>query len=187
MKYSEDTDDRRKANIDYVNQRWTQLYGWEKETGTEGIKYLFLVNSGAAVAVLAFHGSVEAVRAMVWPKVMLGLFVFGLILIGFLHLFRYFSAYRLFANWRGLVNEYFTDAKDWNTTVAEDIKKSARFRSIDWIAYASFACFIAGAGVGMLNFSSLNGESNVRKEAVTAPAKTGSTGKASDPTSGTTH
>lgn len=31
MKYSDDTDEHRKANIDYVNQRWKQLYGLEME------------------------------------------------------------------------------------------------------------------------------------------------------------
>lgn len=55
MKYSDDTAEHRKANIDYVNQRWKQLYGLEMDFSSEGIKYMLLVNAGAAVAVLAFH------------------------------------------------------------------------------------------------------------------------------------
>lgn len=176
MKYSDDTDERRKANIDYVNQRWTQLYELSREAVTDGIKYLFLVNAGAAVAVLAFFGSVPAVRDMVWPKIMLFFFVVGLILIGVLHIITNVRMSYLFNHWRNLVNDYFTDQKDWNEIVFADNEKSGRFKLTGFTAYASFACFVTGAIIGMVNFSSLNsGESNVRKETVTAPAKTGST------------
>lgn len=181
VKYSDDTNERRKANIDYVSQRWSQLYGLERETAADGIKYLFLVNSGAAVAVLAFHGSVPSVREMVWPKVMLGLFVIGLILIGFLHIMRYVGMTDLFRNWRDLVNEYFSDSKGWQEVVEADNKKAGGFRFSDWVAYASFACFVIGAGVGMFNFSSLNsGDSNVRKETITQPSSVSKTGQPSD-------
>lgn len=66
MKYSDDSEEHRKANIGYANERWRQLYGLQNDWGTEGIKYLFLVNSGAAVAMLAFLGSVVEARKWWW-------------------------------------------------------------------------------------------------------------------------
>lgn len=171
MKYSEDTDEHRKANIDYVNQRWKQLYGLEMEFGSEAIKYLLLVNSGAAVAVLAFHGSVAAVRDMLWPKVMLGFFVTGVILIGFVHIAKFKRINALFKNWQSSVNDYFTDKRGWLDIVNDDIAKAKKFAGAEYLAYASFACFIVGASIGMFNFSTLtSGENHVGKEALTTPA-----------------
>lgn len=171
MKYSDDTDEHRKANIDYVNQRWKQLYGLEMDFSSEGIKYLLLVNSGAAVAVLAFHGSVARVRDMVWPKVMLGFFVIGVILVGLLHIARYIGVNSLFSNWKNLVNEYFTDTQDWSDVVNDDVVKSRKFYWVAYLGYASFVCFVIGAAIGMFNFSTLtSGESHVGKEAITATA-----------------
>lgn len=171
MKYSDDTDEHRKANIDYVNQRWKQLYGLEMEFSSEGIKYLLLVNSGAAVAVLAFHGSVAAVRDMLWPKVMLGFFVFGVIIIGLLHIARYRGVNLLFRNWQSLVNEYFTDVMDWLDVVNDDAAKAKKNYWVVYLAYASFTCFVIGAAIGMFNFSTLTGgENHVGKEALTTPA-----------------
>ena len=171
MKYSDDTDEHRKANIEYVNERWKQLYGLEMEFSSEGIKYLLLVNSGAAVAVLAFHGSVAAVRDMGWPKVMLGFFVMGVILIGVLHIARFRGVHALFANWQSSVTEYFTEARDWLDIVEEDVARARKTLWVAYLAYASFTCFVIGAGIGMFNFSTLtSGDNHVGKEAITTPA-----------------
>ena len=181
MKYSDDTDEHRKANIGYVNQRWKQLYGLEMEFSSEGIKYLLLVNSGAAVAVLAFHGSVAAVRDLLWPKVMLGFFVFGVILIGLLHIARYRGVTLLFRNWQSSVNEYFTDIRDWSDIVGDDAAKARKNYWVVYLAYASFICFVIGAAIGMFNFSTLtSGESHVGKEAITTPATSTKTTNAAE-------
>lgn len=177
MKYSEDTDEHRKANIDYVNKRWEQLYGLGMDFSSEGIKYLLLVNSGAAVAVLAFHGSVAAVRDMVWPKVMLGFFVMGVIFVGLLHIARYIGISSLFKNWRNSINGYFTDVRDWSDVINDDVDRSKKFDKVVYLAYASFACFVFGAVIGMFSFSNLtSGKNHVGKEAIaTTAAKTNDT------------
>jgi len=165
MKYSDDTEDHRKANIGYANERWHQLYGLQNDWGTEGIKYLFLVNSGATVAMLAFLGSVPEVRKLGWPIGMLGFFAFGVVLIGVLHSLRHFHILQLFRKWRESVNEYYTDQKDWSEVINADVARSARF---DWalvVAYVSFSCFIIGIIIGVCNFSTLTiGENHVKKE-----------------------
>lgn len=165
MKYSDDSEEHRRANIGYANERWRQLYGLQNEWGTEGIKYLLFVNAGAAVAVLAFLGSVASARDMLWPKTMLGFFAVGIVLIGLLHATRYHRVENLFKQWRTLVNEYYTDQKGWGEINKADDASSAKF---DWallMAYVSFTCFIIGILIGMFNFSTLtSGENHGRKE-----------------------
>ena len=97
--------------------------------GAEGIKFLFLVNAGAAVALLAFIGSVANARDLSWPKVSLGFFALGIVLIGLLHVLRYFRISKLFKKWRESVNEYYTEQKDWDQIIDEDKQVSERF---DW-------------------------------------------------------
>lgn len=175
MKFSDDSPEHREANIGYANERWRQLYNVQSDWATEGIKYLMLVNSGGAVAMLAFLGSVEKARDLAWPKVTLGFFAMGIVLIGFLHVLRHYRILQLFKKWRESVNEYFTDQKDWSQIIKEDEKRTSQF---DWalqLAYISFACFISGIVVGIFNFSDLtSGENHGRKEtnaaASTAPA-----------------
>lgn len=165
MKYSDDSEDHRKANIGYASERWRQLYEIQNDWGTEGIKYLFLVNSGAAVALLAFLGSVANARDLNWPKVSLGFFASGIVLIGLLHVLRHYHISTLFKTWRESVNEYYTEQKDWSQIIAEDKIMSERFDWALWMAYLSFACFITGIIIGMFNFSDLtSGEENGNKE-----------------------
>lgn len=183
MKYSDDTDDNRKANIDYVTKRWEQLYRLDLDFGSEGIKYLLFVNAGAAVAVLAFHGSVAAVRDMVWPKVMLGFFVFGVIFVGFLHIARHKIIHSVFKSWQSAVNDYYTDRRGWLDILNNDVDKARKFSRTEYLAYVSFACFVAGASIGMFNFSNLtSGENHVGKEAITTTETSTKTIDSASPT-----
>lgn len=165
MKYSEDTDEHRKANIAYIDERWKQLCGLEVEWAAEGIKYLLLVNAGAAVAVLTFHGSVAAVRDMLWPKVMLGFFVSGVVLVGVVHICRHRRVAGLFKEWQKGVTDYFKDVKDWGDLINEDNARVQKTNLALQSAYLSFACFVIGVSIGMFNFTTLtSGENNGRKE-----------------------
>jgi hypothetical protein len=168
MKYSEDTDAHRKANIDYVNQRWKQLHGLEVTFGSEGIRFLFLVNAGAALAVLAFHKSFAAGGEMLWPTVMLGLFVFGVIIIGLLYFARFLGADSVFRRWRNLVIGYFTDAINWSEIVNDDIANSQKLPWAVYLAYVSFACFVIGAAIGIIIFSTQSGGA-IPVEKIAAP------------------
>lgn len=165
MKYSEDSEEHRKANIGYANERWHQLYDVQNDWSSEGVKYLFLVNAGASVAMLAFLGSVAKARDLSWPKVTLGFFALGIVLIGVMHILRHLHITRLFKKWRESINEYYTEKKGWGQVINEDIKRTERFDWALWAAYLSFACFILGIIIGMCNFSDLtSGEENGRKE-----------------------
>ena len=165
MKYSDDSKEHREANIGYANERWRQLYAVQSDWAADGIKYLMLVNSGGAVAMLAFLGSVAKARDLVWPKATLGFFALGIVLIGFLHVLRHYHISQLFKKWRESVNDYFTDKKDWNQIIEEDVIRSSKF---DWallLAYISFGCFITGIVIGIFNFADLtSGEDHGNKE-----------------------
>lgn len=155
MKYSDDSEEHQKANIGYANERWRQLYEVKNDWGTEGIKYLLFVNSGAAVAMLAFIGSVGEARKLSWPIAMLAFFTMGMMMIGILHVLRYSHVSKIFKKWRESVIEYYTDQKGWSEIVDADVARSARFDWALFMAYASFACFSVGISIGLLNFSTL--------------------------------
>jgi hypothetical protein len=165
MKYSDDSKEHRETNIGYTNERWRQLYSVQSDWATEGIKYLMLVNSGGAVAMLAFLGSVAKARDLSWPKATFGFFALGIVLIGFLHVLRHYHISQLFKKWRESVNEYFTDQKAWNKILEEDLKRSSKY---DWallLAYISFGCFITGIAIGIFNFTDLtSGDDHGNKE-----------------------
>ncbi len=170
MKFSEDTDEHRKSNIDYVNQRWKQLHGLEVQFGSEGIRYLFLANAGATIAVLAFHGAFSTGGSVLWPKLMLAFFVTGMILTGVLYFARFLGADALFKHWQDLVIAYFNDANKWSDVVNEDIAKSRKISWVVYLAYASFACFVVGAVMGVLTFSRQpSTENQIEKVTVISP------------------
>ena len=161
MKYSGLSEETKKTNHNYIVERWKQLYGLETEWAAEGIKYLLLVNAGATIAMLAFHGSVEAIRYMLWPKVMLGFFVFGVILVGFLHIYREAGVASLFQEWQNATTQYYDDTKDFTNLVNEDTARSSAPKlglTLHLLGYLSFACFVIGILIGMCNFYTLTSE-----------------------------
>ena len=118
-------------------------------------------------------------RREIWAglKGMLGFFFLGDYQLGFVIFCEVERCYLFFRNWQSLVNEYFTDARDWLDIVNDDGAKSKKTYWVVYLAYVSFACFVIGAAIGMFNFSTLNsGENHVGKEAITpAAAKTNDT------------
>ena len=58
MKFSETPKELRDERVEHINTRWGQLYELEKESGHTALSYLFITNSGGAVATLAFIGTI---------------------------------------------------------------------------------------------------------------------------------
>lgn len=155
MKLSEASEEQREGHLAYVDKRWAQLSDLELSWSADAIKYLMFVNSGATVAVLTFLGTIESVRPLLWPKVMLGLFVVGVVIIGIFHAVRYHRIERIYRNWREGVDQYYGDKLDWETMISKDENLSRRYPLAVTLAYLSFGCFIAGVIVGLCNFPSL--------------------------------
>ena len=57
--YSKFDQDKKDILNIYINRRWEQLYGLEKEWGERTLKFLFLTNSGGAIATLSFIGAAK--------------------------------------------------------------------------------------------------------------------------------
>lgn len=156
MKLSETPEEQREGHLAYVDQRWTQLSDLELSWSTDAIKYLMLVNSGATIAVLTFFGAIETVRPLLWPKVMLGFFVVGVVIIGIFHAVRYHRIDRIYRSWREGVDQFYSDKLDWEKMISDDENLSRRFPLGVTLAYLAFGCFLGGVIVGLCNFSSLS-------------------------------
>lgn len=157
MKLSETPIKQREGHIAYVNKRWSQLSELELSWGADAVKYLLFVNSGAAVTVLTFIGTSEQIRALFWPKAMLGCFVLGVVFLGFYQAIRYHRIANIYKEWRAGVDHYFNDRVDWHALIADDNKRSfsGSLTIQILLAYVSFTCFLLGVAIGMFNFMNL--------------------------------
>ena len=115
------------------------------------LQYLFLTNSGGAVAILSFMGASDTVRSMSGPKWALAFFLLGLILLGVLSAYQLYRASMLSQKWRSDSADFLTKQITWQYLVNEDQKRSKIVTT--WIGhtlgFASFGCFCVGAVIGV--------------------------------------
>jgi hypothetical protein len=134
-------------NLDHINRRWGQLYNLSTEWANRCINYLFLANSGGAIAMLGFIGA----RPHVHPLVVWGLalMLVGLVLVGILTAHTFHQMQGLFQAWRKDVKEYFVNRIAYEKLL-EDDETRAREKIIDYVlGYSSFCCFILGIALGI--------------------------------------
>ncbi len=114
-------------------------------------KYLLGTNGGGVIATLSFMGAIHDLRSnpIVWTT--LSLYIFGVVVCGFLIAVDYQGAKKNLTQW----------VNDWNRFLSGDIdsqdiprnlaKSSAKF---EWISptlgYLSFAAFIAGSAIALV-------------------------------------
>lgn len=139
----------RKIYIDLVNQRWGQLHALEKEWFERAIQYLFLLNSGGAIATLSFLGASKIPFASATGvKVSLGSFILGIVLVGLSVAKSYYRMAGLFRHYRKNVNLYFKDQISWEYLTDKDEKRSEARWLDHLLPWLSFGCFIIGCGLG---------------------------------------
>lgn len=131
----------------HINRRWGQLYELEKEWGERALKYLFLTNSGGAIATLSFLGAAKELTD-VGTKIALFLFVLGIVFAGV-------STARIFHHMSDLLKKYKQGAEDFYAdkitwvALSDADKERAVAGWLDYmIPYLSFFCFIMGSGAG---------------------------------------
>ena len=151
MKYQESDETLLKSNIEYIEVRWEQLSNLTLDLTNNGIKYLFLINSGASVALLAFLGSSEKIRALIWPWYALILFVGGIIFVGIINFARYHLVEHIYKNWRNDVFKYYDNKICFKTITDNDTKRSEKFSFLVLLAYFSFASFLIGVTLIAMN------------------------------------
>lgn len=146
--FSKITPELRKARIDYINQRWGQLYELEKDSAEDGIKMLFLTNAGGAVANLSFIGAIGKDQIHAFAKISLACFILGLIFVGISKAKQFHHMSRLFKKWKEGVGLYFKDEITWEKLDSQDDER-AKEDILDYaFPYAAFACFLIGCGYG---------------------------------------
>jgi hypothetical protein len=131
-----------------INNRWRQLYELEKEWGERALKYLFLTNSGGAIATLSFLGAYDGALNIVGAKFALFLFVIGVLLAGISTAITFHHMAHLLKEYKLGVNHFYGDKITWEYLIEEDEKRAqAGFWSYA-IPYASLACFVFGNMAG---------------------------------------
>lgn len=149
--FSKQDPNTRQALGVHINRRWGQLYELEKEWGERALKYLFLTNSGGAIATLGFVGAAYSSINTVWAKVALFLFVAGVFLVGISTAKTFHHMSHVFKSWKQDVEKYYEDKITWAHLQEQD-KDRAVEDFLDYaIPYASFACFIGGSMSGALS------------------------------------
>lgn len=121
----------------------------ELSFGTEAIKYLFAVNAGAVVGLLAYLGATKPSPippAFLW---MLGCFVLGVVLVGLVHAARFHGAARLLRGWKRDVREFYGDRITWAALLDRDEERVSAFPWDVALAWGAFACFLAGGTIGL--------------------------------------
>jgi hypothetical protein len=115
MKLNETETQLRAARLKYIDTRWEQLNGLEKEAGERAIKYLMLTNAGGAVAMLSYFGANEEARTLFAAKFALGFFLLGILFVGILDALILHQLDRIFKHWRQASQQYLENNLDWET------------------------------------------------------------------------
>lgn len=131
---------------EHINRRWGQLYELEKDWGERALKYLFLTNSGGAIATLSFLGAAGLING--GAKLALLLFVLGLVFTGIAIAKTFHHMSSLLKAYKQGVEDFQSDKITWIVLVDSD-KVRAVATWLDYvIPYSSFFCFIAGSAAG---------------------------------------
>jgi hypothetical protein len=153
MKYNDKNlaPELRMIRDNYMNSRWGQLHSLSKETGDSAIKYLFTVNAGGAVAVLAYLGAVSgSLPAVLSAKVSLVLFFIGLLFVGFYKAYMVHNHEGLFKHYRSLVSDYYECKIGWGALIKSDETKVGNPLAPYIFGYISFGSFIGGCISGAI-------------------------------------
>lgn len=133
-----------KARIEYVNQRWRDLYERQLDVGNRVIKYLILINSGGAVASLSLIGAMKTLDPISGARWMLALFLLGIVVTGLLMAIGGYRLGRVFRGWRNDTDSYYKDELDWEDVLKQDRDRARYFWIADALGWAAFLCFIGG-------------------------------------------
>lgn len=148
MTYQQPIDAENAKQPSVVTKRCDQLYQVAEDATARALRYLFFVNSGGAIAVLSFLGTKTEEREMLKPRIALGLFVLGLVLVGVLNTVIFHRSLSILSRWRCDVESHIRGELSWQDLLQRDHKRSVLILIEYIIAYGSFFCFIAACVLG---------------------------------------
>jgi hypothetical protein len=131
----------------HINRRWGQLYQLQKEWGERAFKYLFLTNSGGAIATLSFLGAANELTGL-GTKIALFLFVLGIVFAGISTAKTFHHMSGLLKKYKQGVEDFYADKITWTALTDNDNERAVASWLDYLIPYLSFFCFIMGSGAG---------------------------------------
>lgn len=153
VKFSETPDELKAVRKGYIDARWKQLSEADEAYGEGAIRYLLVVNVAALGAALGFLGAMPHLRALDWPRWILGMFASGIVILGLYHAVRYHRTEWLFRSWRADVGKYVSNVLDWNDLRDSDEKRTTRLGWLQIVlAYLALFAFYGGLAIAVWNF-----------------------------------
>ncbi len=151
MKYSEIKDENiRRANIQYINECWTGHRDSRLSSLNRITNYLFVLNSGALLASLAYVATKSCTTGMINS---IWMFSIGTFFISFHAAIDYYACQQFFNSYRIDVNLFYKNEIDWEVLVG---KNNQRGKS-DWymhvLCWFSGVLFLIGLFNGIYNIS----------------------------------
>jgi hypothetical protein len=137
--------ERRNKGIDH---RWKELYELETAAEKETLKFLFVTNSGGAIATLSFMGASELARTNCLAKISLILFVLGVILVGITRGIILLRLSSVFKAYRTDVSHYFAQKKGYRSVSHEDEERCKSVFLPYLVGCMSAAALILGCILG---------------------------------------
>lgn len=134
----------------YINERWSQLMILQSKYADEIIKYLFLVNSGGAIAVLSYLGTGSNMLDTFYAKMSLLSFALGIVFVGIVRAFLIHRSYNYLNAWQRDVQKYHKQEISWQELIALDDNRTKNSYWEFVFGYLSALCFIIGIVLGSI-------------------------------------
>lgn len=155
MKYNSATPDHIiKEYVKSNNERWEQLNNLILSVISDGVKFLFVINAGGCIAMLAFLGTSEELRKQQWTWSVLFVLFLGIVFVGVLNFARYHVITYLQQKWHSDVIEFYEGRVDFDELNNNDDKRVKKTSWILLFAYAAFTCFLIAGVIGYKGVSS---------------------------------
>lgn len=144
--YKDIPDAQKSAFVEIINRRLGQLNGLERDWSDKAVKYLFVTNSGGAVALLNFISGNESW----WAGFSLACFLLGLIFVGLLTAFVYQDIESIYKNYRiDVESNFFQNKITWAKLQENDNERRKSKWFEKFFGWGAFLLFIAGTILGV--------------------------------------
>ncbi|MDI6789808.1 MAG: hypothetical protein QME44_03860 [Thermodesulfobacteriota bacterium] len=151
MKYNEIKEEvNRNAKIQYIKECWTGHREFEQATLSRITNYLFVLNSGALLASLAYVAAkpnTTGVNISIW------LFSVGILLISLHATIDYYLCGRFFSLFRKDVDLFYKSEIDWEVLVDRNSQRGKNDWYLHLLGWLSGILFFAGLFNGICHIS----------------------------------
>ncbi len=151
--HSEFPEDFKEETVDRIDKRWAQLNQLTLDYTERCIRYLFITNTGGALAIITYIGAAGVSAANPHHKSALVLFVAGIIYAGLLNVLLLKFTASLTKDWRTDSGDYYSDKIHYDELWAlDDARSIDGDKKYYYLGYCAFAFFIVGALTGLWAF-----------------------------------